>query len=155
MKVVLNDVEIQGRVEDLSSEDKKVVRMEFQTSGSNEYHLFSELIGSNSLNVSIEDLGMAYKAKVQNYSRSYQDKLADDTLANFSLELHEQDEEGNEWNTQIGTSIATMQNWVRTRAISEILIEKGYFTAEEYNNKIDEVTERDQDKMLNFINTGK
>lgn len=154
MKVLINNVEIQASVELIDSENK-AVKIEFQTAGKNEYYLLSELLKSKSLSVSISELELEYKAKVANYTRSYQDLLDEDTIANFSLELHEKTEsDEDEWNALTGVAISTVRNWVRARSISEILIEKGLFTLEEYQNKLDEVGKRDKEEMLNYISKG-
>ncbi|MCM3454420.1 DUF3219 family protein [Heyndrickxia oleronia] len=152
MKVEINNVVFNASV-DVLDIDNKNVKVEFQTIGSNEYHLYSGLLSSNSLNVVIDELGLDFKARVRNYSRSYQDKLEENTLAKFSFELFEEKEE--EWNTLAGVGITAMKNWTRTRAISELLIEKGYFSNDEYKSKLKEVTSRDSEEMLRYIKTGK
>ena len=58
-----------------------------------------------------------------------------------------------EWNVFTGLFHTATGNRARTRAISELLIEKGIISMEEYN-KLNEVAKRDFEEMKRFINEG-
>ena len=110
----------------------------------------------------IPEKNIAIKAKQVNLSYSYQDSLSNDTAVRFKVIIKQYDEAEEDsssgWDAlgkQIGRMISeTICNWIRTRSISELLVEKGIITQEEYEDKLRTLMARDYEDMKNFLLDG-
>lgn len=94
-----------------------------------------------------------FRAKVENSSWSYSGgTLNDETLIRYSLSLQEVDSDLPEAHNVVGElALTVMFNWIRTRAISELLVEKGIIEKQEYVDKIKEIADRDLDNIRSQI----
>lgn len=93
------------------------------------------------------------KVKKENETWSYTGTVLDEnTTITYKIELVEHDKDlPEDWNMLAMQHHTNIMNWIRTRALSELLIEKGLITMPEYEAKINLVSERDFDNLHNYI----
>ena len=98
-----------------------------------------------------------FKAKTESSSWKYTGNILDDTTPIiYSIEILELDKDlPEEHNALLSVVETSIMNWIRTRSISELLIEKGIISEQEYIEKINKVIERDFDNLKNVIAYGK
>lgn len=153
-EVIINDVLIHGEIEE--NENGEFI-LSFNVEGENNYHLHSLLFTKDSFDIEFPHLNKSFNARIVSYSTSNSESLNDNSIVNFRVtfkEFIEGDNEESEWNDFDGIAQTTITNWVRVRALFELLEEKGILTKNEIDNKINEVGERDFEDMLQFIKTG-
>lgn len=154
-RIIVNGVSIEGNVEILD-ENKKHFTVDFSVRGESQYNLYTILFKERELDVKIPDLDYEFKATRVNSSSSYQNELNESTEVHLTFELKEyNEEEDNGWTIFNGYFSGIINNWSRTRALAELLEEKGIVSIEEYIDKIELVRERDFDEMREFIVNGK
>ncbi|WP_188405506.1 DUF3219 family protein [Thalassobacillus devorans] len=147
----MNDVRVNVDIQVFDQETNHI-QVEFMVRGENEFHLFSNLLRENTFDIKVPEFDMDYKAKILSSSSSYNDQLTGDTPVRFSVELQEYDEENDSnWNATTATGVIGVQNWARTRALAELLQEKGILTKQEYDEKIRQVLDRDKEEMISFF----
>jgi len=72
------------------------------------------------------------------------------------MEIEELDKDlPDDWNAFYALAGTTVDNWIRTRALSELLEEKGVSNLEEYEKKIELIQKRDRQKLVDWITHGK
>lgn len=153
-KIILNEIEILGSVEPAENEEEFTLSFEIQ--GANNFHLFSNLLNNEDFDIIVPSLNHEFKAKKISSSSSYQSPLNQYTEVRFSVTYKEYSEdEKPEWNGLLGTTQTAIGNWARTRALSELLVEKGIISMEEYENKINIIIDRDFEEMREYIFEGK
>lgn len=153
-KVILDQIEVFGTVE--PGENEEEFTLSFEVQGANNFHLFSNLLNNEVFDIIVPSLNHEFKAKRLSSSSSYQSPLNQYTEVCFSVTYKEYNEdEKPEWNGLLGTTQTAIGNWARTRAISELLVEKGIITMEEYEHKIGKIIDRDLEEMREFIFEGK
>jgi len=96
--------------------------------------------------------GIEFKAEKNNYSWSFSEELNNNTIIHCDLSIIEHDKDlPEDWNVIVSIRDNIITNWVRTRALSEILIEKGLTTPKEYEDKILKINKRDYEEMYNML----
>lgn len=101
-----------------------------------------------------DNLEFRAKGKIGNWY--YQNSLDENTIIKHDIEITELDQDlPEEWNALGAMYSNNIMNWIRTRALAELLIEKGILTMEEYDNKIKVVSDRDYENMDNLLMYGK
>jgi hypothetical protein len=91
----------------------------------------------------------------QSYSYTGSNGLLEDTIITASVTIEELDKdlpEDHSFFAALG-EVAIM-NWVRTRALSSLMIKKGIFTNDEYITEITEIRERDFENLRKLISYG-
>jgi hypothetical protein len=157
MIVIIDEVKFEAINFAIHGEDgARKIEFEFTVIGENNYHLVNKLLNSgNVFNFEVPESAVELKVKKGTSSSSYKELLNERTIVNFSIELKEiNPDEIPEWTVLTGTYQASMMNWIRTRAISELLKDKGIITIEEYEERIIHIRERDWDSMSEFLITG-
>lgn len=153
MQIFINKVEVHGEV----TQEGEEFYLSFNVHGANNYHLFSNLIKEDIFDIKVPQMDQEFKAKRINHSSSYRNSLEENTLINFCITYKEhiqEEEEKKEWNPLVGVGQTAINNWIRTRALSELLEEKGIITRKEYDDKLKEIGKRDFEDMKAFIGTG-
>jgi len=155
-KIWLNEIELWGEVVPEEGEEN-AFRLSFGVKGANNYHLFSNLLKESTFDIKVPSLGHDFKAKRLYHSASYRDPLNHDTEIQFSLVYKEyvpEEEQEGEWNVFSGLFHTAINNWSRTRALAELLEEKGIIKRSEYEDRIKLIGERDFEEMKKFILNG-
>lgn len=129
------------------------IKFDFKVLGKSAQEKVQQVIGGI---FDFEIDGYKCRAKSENNTWSYEgNELNEKTDINYHIEVVEIDNEIlEEHNALIGMRDEIIYNWSRVRAISELLIEKGIITEDEYTNKVRVVIDRDYDEMFNFIVNG-
>jgi hypothetical protein len=153
MNIFINDVEIDGELEELNKSDNHF-NFYFKVVGVNNYHLYSNLLNSDKLKVSIPALELEFDAKKGPNSSSYRDPLNDDTEVDFSVEFKQSTEEETGWDLNTGLVSTAISNWARTRALAKALKDKGILSSEEYEQYIDDILASDREDMTEWILKG-
>lgn len=106
--------------------------------------------------IAIPDEDIEFNAKTVKSMWSYNAQvLTDTTPIDYSIEAIELDKDLPEDHNLMGQiTSAVIMNWIRTRAISELLIKKGVFSEQEYEDILSKVAERDFDNLKNLITHG-
>lgn len=164
MIVKINEIEIDANIDEQLEEDeqsgKKFIKyqLEFTARGKNNYAFISELLNKDEVHLIVEEKGINFQAKRISHSSSYRNTLEDNTNVNFGVSYREKIEadetDDNELSVLGGISRNSVINWGRTRALAELLEEKGIITKAEYAEKVEIVLERDWDEMTEFIMNG-
>lgn len=160
-KILINKVEVLGSV--APKKEKGQFELRFEVEGENNYRLFNHLLNQNTLDIKVPSLEHDFKAKKVSLSSAYRGHLSADTRATFyfsyeqysELEEKEKEEEEKEWSPLGGITATAINNWARTRALASFLIEKEYFSHEEYEERIKQIKEADLEEMRAFIFEGK
>lgn len=115
-----------------------------------------DLIGKPTFNFHVPGEIDIVKVKKENGTWSYKGNALDEnTIITYKIELVEHDKDlPEEWNMFSGQLSVVIMNWIRTRALSELLVEKGLITNQEYVDKITQISKRDFDNLANYIRYG-
>lgn len=155
-KISINKVEVLGSV--APKEEEGQFELRFEVEGENNYRLFNHLLNQNTLDIKVPSLEHDFKAKKVSLSSAYRGHLSADTRATFYFsyeQYSEPEEEEKEWSPLGGITATAINNWARTRALASFLIEKEYFSHEEYEERIKQIKEADLEEMRSFIFEGK
>lgn len=162
-KIAINDMLIDA--ENFKSEVKeniptgnKLLRIEFNTMvlGESQKIKFEENLKRIS-QIRIDDDDIKIKAIGRVKASSYRDMQDKEKIIySYSIEVEELDKDlPEEWSYFTASHEANVMNWIRMRALSSLLIEKGIITFEEYENKIKELNQKDFEGLSNYILYGK
>lgn len=117
-----------------------------------------EVLNKNSFTFKVPDAAepLEFKAKKTNFIWSYTETpLTDDTVITANIEIAELDKDLPEnHNVLVEVGSTAVANWLRTRAISSLLIKKGIITQEEYEQELKEVWDRDAENLNKLIAYG-
>lgn len=104
----------------------------------------------------LDDSSTELRAKGNLGNWSYSNKLDDNTVIKQDFEVNELDKDlPEDWNFLASQFENEVMNWIRTRALAELLIDKGIITYAEYEGKIKTVAERDFDNLRDLLLYGK
>lgn len=154
MLIQLNEVKIDVNIEvdDVNDDGLKEMKFSFVAKNETEYHLYKTLIHSKTLSVKTgaDDQEVEFRVKSNSYTlknESYEEVPFSVTLVESSAE--------EEWSIATGTAAVALESKLRITTLKELLIEKEIFTNEELQKKFAEVVERDRDKNITYLTTGK
>lgn len=86
---------------------------------------------------------------------SYTGPLNDNTIITSTITIEELDKDlPEDHNALASTGSAVIMNWIRTRALSSILIKNGLCTEDEYLKEIKEIEARDFENLRKLIRYG-
>jgi len=162
-KILLNDYEIEANI--LDTRDKtneptgnilKQIELECEIIGKTKRSQLGDIL-KDSFVLKIPSQDIEIKSKAKNNSWSYQGiNLDEDTSIKYTIEVEEIDKDLPEnWNALISFAGTVVDNWIRTRALMEILEEKGISKKDEYEEKIKLINERDHDRLVEWLCYGK
>lgn len=104
----------------------------------------------------ILDNEIKLRVKKANSSWSYKNDVDETTKIPITLELVELDPElPEDHDIKNMLNAEVILNWIRTRATSELLVEKGIISKEEYEEKLKDLIERDGKNLAYYIAYGK
>lgn len=157
-KVYLNDVpvDIWDYEEDtfeLGDKTLKELSFKFDAQGVREYELIKNLLGKKELSARFNN-NEEFNTKVSSWSYQSPPDGEEDIVVTFSVTLKEVDPDYTEWDLDKGLFLNSVMNWARTRALFEILEEKGYTTKQDYDERIKTIQQRDWDEMTGQIIDG-
>jgi hypothetical protein len=163
MKISINEVLLDTydyNIEEIISEPtgNKLRKIIFHTSitGIVKKTELEDILSKKILRVKIEDEDIEFKAEKENRIFSYNGNGENDyTEYNYEIILIELDKDlPEEWNTMAAIYEQVIMNWIRTRAISSLLIDKGIFTEDEYLKRLDELGKKDFDNLRKLLAYG-
>ena len=83
------------------------------------------------------------------------DVVNENTLIDYQIEIQELDKDLPEgWNLFGGMLESITMNWIRTRAMADLLFEKGVITRAEYDDKIHYIVDKDFENLRRYIMYG-
>ena len=133
-------------------------KLKFYTSitGSTKQKEIEEILNKSSFTLKVPSHGLDIKAKKENAVWSYQGgNLDENTIIGYQIEICELDKDlPEDWSIMGAQYSSIIMNWIRTRALAELLIEKGLTTWPEYEEKIKKVADRDFESLKNYIAYG-
>ena len=148
----LDVIEISEEVSEPTGNTLKRVKLKGEIRGKTTYNEFKELIKQKPLNVKISDDNINISCKYENESYSYTDTENEYTIYKYAFDFLELDKDlPEEWNMNVGFTTTAVMNWIRIRALSNLLIEKGIITLNEYENEIHKLAETDYDSLVKSV----
>ncbi|MGG4267422.1 hypothetical protein [Peribacillus simplex] len=164
MLVKINEIEIDAKVDEQVEKDEQSgksfikYQLDFTAQGKNNYVFISGLLKKDEVHLVVEEKGINFTAKRIDHSSTYKNILEENTIVYFGVSYREKTEvdevNDNDWSVLNGIYINSLRNWVRTRALAELLEDKGIISAAEYLEKLDVVAKRDKDEMEEFFKNG-
>lgn len=156
--IVINDVKIDiYNYEEIQTEnvELKEFSFAFKVQGKNMYYMMGNLFKEKN-KVFIPETKTEFVAKVKSSSSQYQgNEMTDATIVNmyYTLSIINEDEEGDLSSNDLlnKTTVFTILNRLDNKALIELLIEKEIITAEEFDEKLKFVTERDSNMLVKEI----
>ncbi len=148
---IIGNIDFEISINESTKKELKTVKYIGEIIGEKEFNNYSNAIAQHEINVKIPNKNIEFVAQKNGYSSSYTDKInKQDIIYKVQINLVEIDKTqpqntGFEIFGNMAHSIC--MNWARTRALSELLIEKGLFTFEEYESKIRNVYDRDNEEF--------
>ena len=161
--IFFDDFEAEGNIIDISEivnkpTGNKIKQIELKCDivGKKNQKAISEII-KKSFKLKIPSRSLEIKAKSTNNTWMYQGgQLDENTKIQYSITISEIDSDLPEnWNVLVAVGDTAIMNWIRTRALGELLEEKGIATTKEYLDKIDSILDRDEKKIREYISYGK
>jgi len=162
-KVLFNDYEIEAGILDIKDKTNeptgnilKQIELECEIIGKTKRGEIGGIL-KNVFVLKIPSQNIEIKAKSKTNSWSYQGyNLDENTSIKYNMEIEELDKDlPDDWNAFYALAGTTVDNWIRTRALSELLEEKGVSNLEEYEKKIELIQKRDRQKLVDWITHGK
>ncbi|NGP59897.1 hypothetical protein FLT15_16455 [Paenibacillus thiaminolyticus] len=160
-QIIINDVtvEVDSYVESKEMNDntnKELTKFEVEFHSNTDRDDILNLLDSESIILSVPEEGKVFNVK-KTYS-SYS-SIVGKPQTNYTVCFKEIDPDDNTPETYaelLGrfmplTFSLIAENWIRTRAIAELLQEKGICTKEEYTEKLDSVFKRDYKEIMNTL----
>ena len=131
-----------------NNEDGKQVEIEHTVYGQRNNLLIQQAFSGKEIAVEVD--GDKFTGAISSSSSSFTGDLDEETKVTLRYTIVEYKEAsiGQQDQLLVDLMFLGMKNWARTRAISELLIEKEVITAEQYEVKIDEVFKRDNEEFL-------
>lgn len=132
-----------------NNEDGKQVEIEHIVYGQRNKLLIQQAFSGKEIAVEVD--GDKFTGAVSSSSSSYTGNLEEKTkvILRYTIVEYKEASIGQQDQLLGELMVLGMKNWARTRAISELLIEKKVITAEQYESKIEEVFKRDKEEFLN------
>lgn len=154
---LIGDLKLKNRINEKTKNNINHITFEAEILGYREFNNYSNAIEHNELNIEIPSENIKFKGRKNGYSSSYTDlENKEQILYHIKINIDEIDKDevqsSSGDNFFVNMGINTTRNWARTRALSELLIEKGLFTKEEYEEKIDFVWDRDREEFISSFN---
>lgn len=155
---VLGNITATRKINESTKKELNLVEFEGSIKGEKEFNNYKNAIEYSKINVKVPEQDLEFKAQKNGYSFSYTDREdKEDNIYNIKINLLEIDDSQSKYSGleifgNIGFGIS--MNWARTRALSELLIEKGLITLEEYESKIKFIYERDKDEFTKALLAG-
>lgn len=135
----------------------KTFEVTFRISGKAQQEKVADILSKPKISFAYPFDEAEYFVKAKNNSWGYSgSELNETTLITYTAKLEELDKDlPEDWDYKTAFQLETIFNWARTRALHELLVEKGIITTEEYVGKIKQVQERDAQEMSNYLFFGK
>lgn len=166
MKVIINDLILDAenynfKMTTSEPTGSSLLRISFNASvtGKSNQDKLEEVLSKKIFNVKIEEENIEIRAKLinKNYSYKYDSSKVNEEnrIYKYDIIIKEIDKDlPDNWNSIAVIKDTVIMNWIRTRAIGNLLIEKGLFTEKEYIDKIEELTKKDFDNLKKYIAYG-
>lgn len=137
-----------------NDEDGKKVTLEHIAYGERNSLLISNIFSSKEILIEVNE--EKFDGEISSSSKSYTGDLNDETEVKLRYTIVEAKEKPLSETDKIFVKLVNIgiSNWARTRAISELLIDKEIFTEEQYISKIEEVRKRDMDEFIAVFKDG-
>ncbi|CAI8877737.1 DUF4265 domain-containing protein [Brevibacillus sp. IT-7CA2] len=152
VKIEVDEYEVVPVVDEKTGKELKTIEIVFRKNTEQEREIFINLLNQNKFSFEVPEQNLVLDVTRSNLSYRYTDKS---DYTTFTVSFKEIDPENIENVPESpylfifkGLIDVAIGNWLRTRAISELLQEKGIITKEEYDNQLSVVFERDHDKLL-------
>lgn len=154
MRLYAYDYQEENIINELTGNQLHKISFRVDIIGNHNQEVLSATL-DNTFEIRISE-SVKFKAKKENSTWSYNgQELNNATPINYYIVVVELDKDLPEDHNALVTMGSTViMNWIRTRAISELLVEKGIITNQEYEDKINKLADRDFDNLKNFISYG-
>jgi len=162
-KVLLDDYEIEANILDIRDKTNeptgnilKQIELESNIIGKTKRKELGDIL-KNSFALKIPSQNIEIKVKAKNNSWNYRgSNLDENTSIKYNIEVEELDKDlPEDWNALFSFAGTVVDNWIRTRALAEILAEKGISKKDEYEEKIKLIHERDHKRLVEWLCYGK
>lgn len=125
------------------------ISFSFDVEGESNRNLMINFIKNKEFHIEVQSHGLDFKAEIGTTSYSHSDQS---NKTNFSWEFKEIDgDEKNEPDILSNLAKTVIWNLARSRALSELLIEKGIITQNEYFDRAAIVLNRDRNEFLQEV----
>lgn len=155
-EIEVNILDIRDKTNEPTGNILKQIELECEIIGKTKRGQLGDIL-KDSFVLKIPSQNIEIKSKAKNNSWSYQGiNLDENTSIKYNIEVEEIDKDLPEnWNALISFAGTVVDNWIRTRALAEILEEKGISKKDEYEEKIKSIQERDHKRLVEWLCYGK
>jgi hypothetical protein len=116
----------------------------------------AEILTKEAFSFEVPSDSIAIRAAKKNAKWSYSgDNLDEESMIEFHIDILELDKDLPEgWNMFGGMLEGITMNWIRTRALADLLAEKGIISRAEYEEHIHGIVDKDFEKLRRYLMYG-